>query len=221
VELPLTQAQFSRCGKGPRTVLNLDTIVRVQGRLPSRQVHLASVDARYSETDFGLPIADIRLVQKISKSSCRKGGDFGAKGTKAWVDDGCRGLFEIDFGAGAGRAKGLMTVDSLDGYTSHDYGIAWRHCQLGRWVQTDGEKCEDVCRAQGMTPGQDPFGARCVSGEARPSSAAGLIGFPKGCWGGCAPQGDIQTATDGRNCYRAGQKHDSDKTDRTVGCYCK
>jgi hypothetical protein len=222
VVIPISAAEFSRCGDGGGNLIHIDTVVKVDARSPKRQISLASGGARYNETNLGQTIQDMNLIQKQSASPCQKGRTFGFSGSKAWVNLGCRGVFEVSFaGGGNAAAKGVMTVDSLDGYVNQEYGIEWKHCEPGRWVQTDGQSCQDVCRRQGMAAAKDPGGASCVSGEARPTSAIGQVSFVKGCWGACTPMGDIQTESVGPFCYHAGQKRDADKTDRTVGCYCR
>jgi hypothetical protein len=121
-------------------------------------------------------------------------------------------------------AAGLITVDTIDGEMKQHYGLTWRRCSggSGRWVQGDGRKrCSEVCRQSGMSPGVSPEGAACVSGEARPASATGAIDFVKGCWNSCASQGPVATQETRNYCYRPGQKKDYDRTDLTVGCFCK
>ncbi len=223
VAIPLNTAGWSRCGNPNLPPLNIETKVQVQSRPASREINLASSQAKKSEMDLGMPISDISLVKKDSASPCLKNISFGSSGKKAWVNLGCRGTFKVEFNnsSGANRPQGTMTVDSLDGYVNQQYGIAWRRCLDGQWVPTDGKSCDSVCRSRGMAAGKDAAGASCVSGEARPASAAGLVPFSKGCWGGCEAQGNIQTDTLGPFCYRPGQKKDADKTDMTVGCFCK
>lgn len=221
--LPLAAAGWSRCGQPKLPLLNLETRVVVQSRPTQRQVALSSGGGRYSEMDLGAPLSNITLVKKDSASPCTKGFSFGLKGTKAWVNYGCRGSFNVDFvgNTSASRPHGTMTVDSLDGYVNQEYGIAWRRCLTGKWIQTEGRLCADVCKQHGMTAGKDPAGASCVSGETRPGSATGAIKFTKGCWGGCTSQGDLANDTLGPFCYAKGQTKDADLTDFTVGCYCK
>lgn len=223
VQIPLNSAGWSRCGNPKLPLLSIETQVQVQSRPLAKEIQLASSQARKSEVDLGVRLSDITLVKKDSASPCLKNLSFGVSGTKAWVNLGCRGTFSVEFvpSNGANRPQGTMTVDSLDGYVNQQYGIAWRRCLDGQWVQTDGRLCADVCRAKGMVAGKDAAGASCVSGEARPASAAGLIQFTKGCWGGCQAEGNIQTDTLGPFCYKPGQKKDADKTDLAVGCFCK
>ncbi len=130
---------------------------------------------------------------------------------------------------GRGREfNGLLTVDTVDGEYQEKYGVAWRECEpshhadQGIWVQTNGlTPCQKACKDRRLQAGADSFGAECVSGEARPTQAQGLIDFSLGCYGGCAGQGNISTKTLGIFCYQPGQKKDADKTDRIVGCYCR
>ncbi len=222
VLIPISAAEFSRCGDGGGSLINIDTNVRVEARGPKQQIQLSSSSGRQSEVELGQAISDIYLVKKDSAAACLKNISFGAKGSKAWVNFGCRGTFEVGFAGGrSSRPQGLMTVDSLDGYVNQDYAINWRPCEAGRWVQAANfQTCKDVCRKAGMASARDDAGAECASGEARPASAIGKVNFSKGCWGECSSMGDIRTDVLGPFCYKPGQSKDADKTDFTIACYC-
>jgi hypothetical protein len=95
---------------------------------------------------------------------------------------------------------------------------------IGRWVATDGVDCTVRCaQLGGLNLPSVPEEAYCMSGEVRVASgiAAG-IPFPHGCPSGCVPAtGLIRSQSHGKFCYRPGQKKDNDKTDITVGCFCR
>ncbi len=220
VVLPLTQTAWSGCSQGGTANLGIDTQIRVSGKAVAKMVDLASEGGKYSATDFAARVQNIELVQPLPGSRCEKNRTFGALGTKAWVSRGCSGRFAVEL-AGAAKTRGLMTMDSLDGHVKHHYGIAWRRCTPGRWIQTEGRLCQQVCKNAGLRAAQDASGAACVSGEARPESATGQIPFTKGCWGPCTPMGNLATEAVGPFCYAKGQVRDADKTDLTVGCYCE
>lgn len=94
----------------------------------------------------------------------------------------------------------------------------------GKWVQTNSVDCTTVCRGLGLNNAPSPEGALCVSGEQRVASANGKISYTHGTWGtgcvGTAP-GQCPQSSVGAFCYAPGQKRDNDRTDRTVGCFCR
>ena len=91
---------------------------------------------------------------------------------------------------------------------------------FGNWFQANNQECVSFCRAQGMTNAFSPEGALCVSGEAQARSAVGKIAYSYGTWGG-GPQPALASQSSGGYCYTPGQKRDNDRTDRTVGCFCR
>jgi hypothetical protein len=83
----------------------------------------ASVDNRYRECQ--LPIdGRVRLVRRISESSCVEGQSWGRRGDRVWVDRGCRARFEVTRG-GSGGGAGTGVVDCAS-----DNG-RYRECALG------------------------------------------------------------------------------------------
>ena len=224
--IPLSGVSWSQCSTGgiqPMTIASSATITAVHAPA-EKSFNLGSSRGRPAELDLGQQILALDLVRKDSAAPCRANFSFGFSGTKAWVKFGCRAEFKAKFPAkpAVGTLTGLMTVDSMDAEIKNNYGIIWQRCDQGMWVQSDGNKpCQQVCSAIGKSLGADYYGAQCVSGEARPDSAAGLIDFKNGCWGGCNSQGNIDTQVLGPFCYRPGQTKAADRTDRAVGCFCK
>jgi hypothetical protein len=226
----ISELAWSDCGNGGGPdVLTISTRATIDAKpAPSSvELNLSSSRSRYTETALERNILAMELLRKDSASPCKQDRSFGFTGNKAWVNYGCRGLFKLTLEGGNEnpRPQGLLTVDSIDAQLhepGQEYGVAWQRCGEGRWVQSDGNKdCKRVCKDAGLEQGRDAFGAECASGEARPNSAAGVIQFTRGCWGGCQAQGNIKTDNQGPFCYQPGQKKDADKTDRAVGCYCK
>jgi hypothetical protein len=92
----------------------------------------------------------------------------------------------------------------------------------GRWYQANQQVCTTFCTTQGKASVAGPEGAHCMSGEVR--SASGImqgIVFPWGCYPDCLGDGPHLATSSGGFCYKPGQKHDNDSTDRTVACFCR
>ncbi|MCB0418920.1 MAG: hypothetical protein KDD39_14835 [Bdellovibrionales bacterium] len=96
----------------------------------------------------------------------------------------------------------------------------------GQWYSLSSpQDCAVYCAGQGKQNVPSPEGHKCASGELIPQSAIGVVNFRYGCWRDCNPHG----APDGQSykkrsvwyCYGTGQKRDSDRTDRIVGCFCR
>lgn len=95
----------------------------------------------------------------------------------------------------------------------------------GQWIQTEGQECNQVCNRIGKVNAPSIEGALCVSGERRVASARNRIQYTKGTWGeecrSITTNGSCAASSHNRYCYAPGQKHDTDKTDITVGCFCR
>ena len=91
----------------------------------------------------------------------------------------------------------------------------------GKWVQANNQACQAVCAAVGLESGLSPEGAQCASGETRAASSFNKISYVHGCWPNCAPNPHSKASSVGGSCYEPGQKKDWDRTDITVGCFCK
>lgn len=92
----------------------------------------------------------------------------------------------------------------------------------GQWIQADTVFCPTACSLISAVNVASSDGAYCASGEVRPVSAiAAGIKFTFGCTGGCVAGAPPGAQSSGPYCYLPGQKHDADKTDRTVGCFCR
>ncbi len=110
-------------------------------------------------------------------------------------------------------ADQLNRVGEEIGYGGFNYGA---------WHPVNGQLCLNFCRSIGQESGISPEGAQCVSGENVVPSALGVIPFSYGCWpGNCPAQNFSNAVSVGRNCYKPGQKQDNDRTDVTVGCFCR
>jgi hypothetical protein len=107
-------------------------------------------------------------------------------------------LYELEHGGGGGGGGGF-----------------------GQFYQVNGQECTQFCASQGLRLGVSPEGAQCVSGENRAASAIGQIAFVNGCWPNCSGEAFSNAMSDGRFCYKPGQKRDNDRTDVTVGCFCE
>jgi hypothetical protein len=225
----ISELAWSDCGNGGGPdVLTISTVAAVDSKVaPTERIQqVASGGMRYTEILLEAPVKMMGVVTKHSAAPCQIDRSFGFSGNKVWANRGCRADFKITFDVApvGPKPNGLLTVDSIDAqlYSGQEYGVAWQQCGQGRWVQVNGiQDCNRTCKDAKLIPSRDPFGAECASGEARPSSAAGVIQFKHGCWGGCNAQGNVKTDAKGPFCYQPGQTRDADKTDRIVGCYCR
>jgi hypothetical protein len=92
----------------------------------------------------------------------------------------------------------------------------------GQWIQADTLFCPVACSLINASNVASSDGAYCISGEARPASAiAAGIKFTFGCTANCVPGAPPGAQSVGAYCYLPGQKRDGDKTDLTVGCFCR
>jgi hypothetical protein len=93
----------------------------------------------------------------------------------------------------------------------------------GNWFQADRKNCKTFCPTIGRVNRAAPSGDFCSSGEVIPRSAHGVISYTFGTWPHSRPHhyGRI-SKSEGQWCYQTTprQKHDYDRTDKTVGCYC-
>lgn len=93
--------------------------------------------------------------------------------------------------------------------------------QMEGWYAAAAQSCANYCQSIGMYTAVSPEGAQCVSGENHAASAVGVVPFVYGCTSDCAPQAYNNAVSVGQYCYKPGQKQDNDRTDITVGCYCR
>lgn len=85
----------------------------------------ASPDHRYRECQ--LPVdGRARLVKRKSEAPCVEGRSWGQRGDRVWVDNGCRGKFEVVRG-GSGGSGG--SGQQLDCRSQND---RYRECALGK-----------------------------------------------------------------------------------------
>lgn len=91
----------------------------------------------------------------------------------------------------------------------------------GGWYQVTGANCPNYCKTLGLINRPSAEGCYCASGENIPSSAVGIINYRYGTWPNSNPHLDpANQMSFGGNCYGSSQKHDGDRTDVTMGCYC-
>jgi hypothetical protein len=68
------------------------------------EFNCASPDGKYRECQ--LPVdGRARLVKKKSDAPCVEGRSWGQRGDRVWVDNGCRGKFEVVRGGGGGSGQ--------------------------------------------------------------------------------------------------------------------
>jgi hypothetical protein len=102
--------------------------------------YCASVDQKYRECQ--LPVdGRARLVKKKSDARCIEGRDWGQRGDRVWVDNGCRANFEVT--RGGGEQTGQVECRS-------DHG-RYRECQIARGYvgRLVGDESGGRCRSQG------------------------------------------------------------------------
>ncbi len=93
---------------------------------------------------------------------------------------------------------------------------------FGEWLPANGQECTSFCRSRGMETAVSAEGAQCMSGENHAASGMGIIPMVNGCWpSSCLPDLNVPSVSVGRFCYKPGQKRDNDRTDITVGCFCR
>jgi hypothetical protein len=82
-------------------------IVRGRGRghdggAAGQRFRCESNDHRANEC--GVPgRGDVRIVRQLSDVRCVEGRNWGQRGGRVWVDDGCRAEFEVSYRGGRGR----------------------------------------------------------------------------------------------------------------------
>jgi len=228
-EIVLAEAQWSPCSAGSSddhlNIFTTATVARTGDSLVQNLV-LSSRAARYAEQNLEKPVTAMKLVRQDSAAACVLNRSFGFTDTRVWTNFGCRGEFAVTVlnEPTPDSSGALLTVDTIDGQAYSKFHLAWRKCDVGQWIQSDGKKtCDQVCKLSGKRVGKEELsGAQCASGESRPNGAiAAGIQFPLGCWGGCSAMGEIASAPIGLFCFAPGQKRDFDRTDRIAACYCQ
>lgn len=69
-----------------------------------RRINVESRDGRRASVSINIPAsAKVRLVRQLSDKPCRENRTWGYNRRGIWVDDGCRGTFEIDYRNGNGN----------------------------------------------------------------------------------------------------------------------
>lgn len=77
-------------GRGP-------VVTPPRGRLKTQSITCKSQDKKFSKCSVQGAV-DVQLTKRISDARCVKGYSFGVlEGQGIWVDDGCRGVFEVTY----------------------------------------------------------------------------------------------------------------------------
>lgn len=72
-----------------------------------RRINVESKDGRRAQVSINIPAsAKVKLVRQLSDKPCREDRTWGYNRRGIWVDDGCRGVFEIDYRNGNGNGNG-------------------------------------------------------------------------------------------------------------------
>ena len=66
------------------------------------QVRLESTNDRRVSRQMDRQISKVRLIDRLSDARCTAGSDWGYSGRTLWVDNGCRGIFDVQFRTGTG-----------------------------------------------------------------------------------------------------------------------
>lgn len=74
------------------------------------QVRLESTNGRRVSRQMDRQISQVRLTDRLSSNSCTAGSDWGYSGRTLWVDNGCRGVFEVRYRAGTGVDERRKTL---------------------------------------------------------------------------------------------------------------
>ena len=67
------------------------------------QVKLESTNDRRVSRQMDRQISRVKLIDRLSDTSCTAGRDWGYSGRTLWVDNGCRGVFEVEYRTGTGN----------------------------------------------------------------------------------------------------------------------
>lgn len=71
---------------------------RNNGRREDQRVTVESRDGRRAYSRISIPAsARVKLVRQLSDKPCREDRTWGYNRQGIWVDDGCRGVFQIDY----------------------------------------------------------------------------------------------------------------------------
>jgi hypothetical protein len=84
----------------------------------------------YSESSTGFAsISDMHVVHRNSRSACTEGSSFGWSGGTAWVNNGCRALFNITGTSESGAGGAYMGSYDSDGYPG-EAGVSYYNPDL-------------------------------------------------------------------------------------------
>lgn len=83
------------------------TAQRRENQRTDRRITVESRDGRRNQSNITIPAsARVRLVKQLSDKPCRENRTWGYNRRGIWVDDGCRGVFEIDYRNGDDNGGG-------------------------------------------------------------------------------------------------------------------
>jgi hypothetical protein len=119
-----------------------------QAAFAEEQILCESTDGGYQTCYVGREFTKVKLVDRLSFAACIPGQTFGIFAGEVWVDQGCRGIFEVKRGRQRDDAR-------LQRCESENYGP--KSCYVGRnadvalWMQLSDSPC-----SYGYTWGYDP-----------------------------------------------------------------
>lgn len=77
------------------------------GHTPNvRRVQCESWGNRYAECEVGFDIDYATVSRQLSDTTCRRNRNFGWRGSRLWVDQGCRAIFRVEGNAWGGGGHG-------------------------------------------------------------------------------------------------------------------
>ena len=123
-------------------------------------VRCESMDGRYRECAANVR-GGVRLARQLSGSACIEGRTWGASRAGLWVDDGCRGEFELGYRGNNGWAWGNQPYDP--------YGDSAGYGNVGartvRCESTDGRTRRCGVAVQGVRLQRQVSDSACLQGQ--------------------------------------------------------
>jgi hypothetical protein len=99
-------------------------------------VRVESEDGRYRSKSIDTR-GGVRLLRTLSDRPCVQGRSWGYDRNRIWVDDGCRGIFEVGtgsgYGYGGGYGNGGYGNGGYGGYNDYGYGDSCPSWLPGRY----------------------------------------------------------------------------------------
>ena len=94
-------------------------------------IECASNSYKYATCSVPGRILYVDKIRNISKTNCVEGRNWGYQGNRVWVDNGCRGLFEVEYVRAGGGQNG-QTIDIE--CSSHSY--KYTSCDVRRPIRS-------------------------------------------------------------------------------------